>query len=134
MTHEDDSKYSIDAMDIDDNEDHDDSVRKRQPDLHHKKSTTGDKTRKVSKRGRRPAQIDQKQKLERSRQSARECRARKKQRYKYLDDMVANKERSICTLREELELYKKWCLSIDRGIIPAELENSLQSTSNQNNE
>ena len=31
-------------------------------------------------------------KLERSRQSARECRARKKLRYQYLDDMIAGED------------------------------------------
>ncbi|XP_033108309.1 cAMP-responsive element-binding protein-like 2 isoform X2 [Anneissia japonica] len=131
MTREDHPKYSIDAMDVDDQ---DESVKKLQTELETDKSPTVEKTKKVTKRGRRPSQIDQKLKLERSRQSARECRARKKQRYQYLDDMVANKERAIYTLREELELYKKWCLSIDRGVIPAELEKSLQSTSSQKDE
>uniref|UniRef100_A0ACB8EC78 Uncharacterized protein n=1 Tax=Sphaerodactylus townsendi TaxID=933632 RepID=A0ACB8EC78_9SAUR len=38
----------------------------------------GGKEKKPGKRGRKPAKIDLKAKLERSRQSARECRARKK--------------------------------------------------------
>ena len=56
------------------------------------------------KRGRRPSKIDLEAKLERSRQSARECRARKKLRYKYLEDMIADKESCVCKLREELEM------------------------------
>ena len=55
------------------------------------------------KRGRRPSKIDLEAKLERSRQSARECRARKKLRYKSLEDMIADKESYIYKLREELE-------------------------------
>merc|ERR1712215_411587 len=41
-------------------------------------------------------------KLEKSRQSARECRARKKLRYQYLDDMIAERERANDLLREEM--------------------------------
>lgn len=58
------------------------------------------------KRGRRPSKIDLEAKLERSRQSARECRARKKLRYKYLEDMIADKESYVCKLREELEMVR----------------------------
>merc|ERR1712080_595077 len=36
-------------------------------------------------------------KLEKSRQSARECRARKKLRYQYLDDMILEREGERCT-------------------------------------
>ena len=59
------------------------------------------------KRGRRPSKIDLEAKLERSRQSARECRARKKLRYKGLEDMIADKERYVYQLREELEMVKR---------------------------
>jgi len=41
-------------------------------------------------------------KLERSRQSAQECRARKKIRYQYLEELVQSCEKSIYDLRDEL--------------------------------
>lgn len=58
------------------------------------------------KRGRRPSKIDLEAKLERSRQSARECRARKKLRHKYLEEMIADKESYVYKLREELEMVR----------------------------
>lgn len=48
--------------------------------------------------------VDMKAKLERSRQSARECRARKKLRYQYLEDLVNKKERAVLALRHEIDL------------------------------
>ncbi|KAI5094192.1 cAMP-responsive element-binding protein-like 2 [Silurus meridionalis] len=77
------------------------------------------KVKKPGKRGRKPAKIDLKAKLERSRQSARECRARKKLRYQYLEELVSSKERAICALREELEM---WCIAMDQGKIPSEIK------------
>lgn len=59
-----------------------------------------------------------KAKLERSRQSARECRARKKLRYQYLEELVANRERAVLLLRKELEMYRQWCKELDEGRIP----------------
>lgn len=74
------------------------------------------------KRGRKPGQrnlkTDMKSKLERSRQSARECRARKKLRYQYLDDLILEREKANILLREELLKYQKWCHELDKGRIP----------------
>lgn len=75
-----------------------------------------------SKRGRKPGQrnlkSDMKSKLERSRQSARECRARKKLRYQYLDDLILEREKANVVLREELQRYVDWCHELDKGRIP----------------
>nr|ACO12659.1 cAMP-responsive element-binding protein-like 2 [Lepeophtheirus salmonis] len=83
-----------------------------------------------SKRGRKPGQknliTDMKSKLERSRQSARECRARKKLRYQYLDDLILERDKANVSLREELYNYQKWCHEIDKGNIPEELEEFLR--------
>ncbi|KAL8194502.1 UNVERIFIED_CONTAM: cAMP-responsive element-binding protein-like 2 [Gekko kuhli] len=96
----------------------------------------GGKVKKPGKRGRKPAKIDLKAKLERSRQSARECRARKKLRYQYLEELVSSRERAICALREELDMYKQWCTAMDQGKIPSEIKALLsgeeQSKAQQN--
>lgn len=47
--------------------------------------------------------VDVKAKLERSRQSARECRARKKLRYQYLEDLVRKRENANTILMNEIE-------------------------------
>ncbi|XP_037080262.1 REPTOR-binding partner-like [Pollicipes pollicipes] len=49
---------------------------------------------------RRPKEM--RVKLERSRQSARECRARKKLRYQYLEEVVRTREQANLLLRKEL--------------------------------
>ena len=72
-----------------------------------------------NRRGRKGSRSgDVKVKLERSRQSARECRARKKLRYQYLDDMMAERERANDKLRNELVMYVAWCKELDMGRIP----------------
>ncbi|XP_049810821.1 REPTOR-binding partner isoform X2 [Schistocerca nitens] len=75
------------------------------------------------KRGRKPGRkssdkIDVKAKLERSRQSARECRARKKLRYQYLEELVADREKAVLALRKELEKYRLWGKELDEGRMP----------------
>ena len=47
-------------------------------------------------------------KKERSRQSARECRARKKLRYQYLEELVADREKAVLALRAELERVSQY--------------------------
>ncbi|KAL5013433.1 hypothetical protein ScPMuIL_007703 [Solemya velum] len=79
--------------------------------------------------GRRPAKVDARAKLERSRQSARECRARKKMRYQYLEELMANREQAIFSLRDELETYRKWCGEVDCGVVTGELRRHIRTLS-----
>ncbi|XP_077539843.1 REPTOR-binding partner isoform X2 [Haemaphysalis longicornis] len=58
---------------------------------------------------------DMRAKLERSRQSARECRARKKLRYQYLEELVADREKAVLVLRNE---YRQYFQQMDQGNIP----------------
>lgn len=67
-----------------------------------------------------------KSKLEKSRQSARECRARKKLRYQYLEELVSAREKAIFSLREELEMYKSWCKDMDEGKIPPDMKSKME--------
>jgi len=46
-------------------------------------------------------------KLDRSRQTARECRARKNLRYQYLEELVASREKAVYALREELNVVSR---------------------------
>jgi len=88
-----------------------------------------------AKRGRKPNQrslkSDMKTKLERSRQSARECRARKKLRYQYLDDLLLEREKANIKLKEELLVYQKWCHELDKGRIPDGLQEMLKEYSQE---
>jgi len=67
-----------------------------------------------------------KSKLEKSRQSARECRARKKLRYQYLEELVTAREKAIFSLREELEMYRNWCKEMDEGKIPPDMKSKME--------
>ncbi|XP_071507214.1 cAMP-responsive element-binding protein-like 2 [Diadema antillarum] len=86
------------------------------------------------KRGRRPSRVDRNAKLERSRQSARECRARKKQKYQLLEETVAAKEKQILRLREKLEQYKNFCQMMDDGEQPTEIRSTLQEDATKEEE
>lgn len=65
-------------------------------------------------------------KLERSRQSARECRARKKLRYQYLEEVVRTREQANLLLRKELEQYLKWNEELDEGRLPEGLKKMVE--------
>lgn len=88
----------------------------------------GDKKFEPVKRGRTRSltkksadKVDIKAKLERSRQSARECRARKKLRYQYLEEIISETEKSIFLLRRELDVMKLWAKEMDEGRLPEHL-------------
>lgn len=83
------------------------------------------------KRGRKPGRkmsdkVDVKAKLERSRQSARECRARKKLRYQYLEELVADREKAVLALRKELDKYRDWGRELDEDRVPEGLPSLLE--------
>lgn len=67
-----------------------------------------------------------KAKLERSRQSARECRARKKLRYQYLEELVSDREKAVYELRRELDKLHHWALEVDAGRCPEGLQELLE--------
>ncbi|KAH8249690.1 hypothetical protein KR032_011472, partial [Drosophila birchii] len=64
--------------------------------------------------------------LERSRQSARECRARKKLRYQYLEELVADREKAVVALRAELERLIQWNKQLNENVIPNNNDQLLQ--------
>lgn len=87
------------------------------------------------KRGRKPGRkasdkVDVKAKLERSRQSARECRARKKLRYQYLEELVTDREKAVLALRKELEKYKEWSRELDEDRVPDGLTALIEEANN----
>uniref|UniRef100_A0A0B7B2L3 BZIP domain-containing protein n=1 Tax=Arion vulgaris TaxID=1028688 RepID=A0A0B7B2L3_9EUPU len=77
--------------------------------------------------GRKPSKIDERAKLERSRQSARECRARKKLRYQYLEELVLNREKAVFALRDEMETYTTWCSDVDDGHVSEDLSRKVSA-------
>lgn len=90
-------------------------------------SSTG---KKKKKRIKKEIKLDAKTKLEKSRQSARECRARKKLRYQYLEDLVNNRERAVVKLREELNLFGSLSKQIDSGTLSVADRNMILSDTN----
>jgi len=77
------------------------------------------RTRSLSKK--KDEKVDIKAKLERSRQSARECRARKKLRYQYLEEVISETEKAILALRRELDMVKIWSKEMEEGRLPENL-------------
>jgi len=77
---------------------------------------------------------DMKTKLERSRQSARECRARKKLRYQYLDEIILEREKANDALRDKLAKYVSWCHQLDKGLIPEGLTDAIHEKEDGANE
>ena len=61
-------------------------------------------------------------KVEKSRQNARECRARKNLRYQYLDKMIAEREKANDLLRDEMMKYVGWCQMMDTNTVPEGLQ------------
>ncbi|GLV35564.1 REPTOR-binding partner [Carabus blaptoides fortunei] len=91
----------------------------------------GTQRKEGGKRGRKPGRkaadkVDMKAKLERSRQSARECRARKKLRYQYLEELVADREKAVLLLRKELDKYRSWAQDLDEGRVPEGMQQLLE--------
>jgi len=77
------------------------------------------RTRSLSKKS--TEKVDMRAKLERSRQSARECRARKKLRYQYLEEVISETEKAIFSLRREMDMLKIWAKELDDGKLPENL-------------
>ncbi|XP_015793630.1 uncharacterized protein LOC107370158 [Tetranychus urticae] len=95
-------------------------ARKVSPSSSAPAGSAGGSSGKKSKRGKKSTRVDMNAKLERSRQSARECRARKKLRYQYLEDLVNKREKAVFSLQKELDSYKDWCKQVDDGANPKE--------------
>ncbi|CAF1085348.1 unnamed protein product [Adineta steineri] len=68
----------------------------------------------MGKRGRKPMKSDTNTRLEKSRESARQCRHRKKLRYEYLEELVSDREKAIVQLQQELERLRSICKQIDQ--------------------
>ncbi|CAF1037644.1 unnamed protein product [Rotaria sordida] len=79
----------------------------------------------MGKRGRKPMKIDSNTQLEKSRESARQCRRRKKLRYEYLEELVIDREKAITKLHEELRRLRSVCQQIDQHEITNEIRQEL---------
>lgn len=79
----------------------------------------------MGKRGRKPMKSDSNTRLEKSRESARQCRHRKKLRYEYLEELVTDREKAILQLQQELERLRTICQYIDQNGISPEIRQEL---------
>lgn len=75
---------------------------------------------KGKKRGRKPLNIDTAERIEHSRQNARDCRARKKLRYQYAEELVESREKAVKALQQELAMLKQCCVTLDGGQLTEE--------------
>jgi hypothetical protein len=79
----------------------------------------------MGKRGRKPMKSDSNTRLEKSRESARQCRHRKKLRYEYLEELVTDREKAIVQLQQELERLRTICQYLDQNGINNEIRQEL---------
>ena len=98
-----------------------------QPDRGATSAAKDQEVKESTKKKKFYAEMKTTNKLEKSRQSARECRARKKLRYQYLDDMIAERDKANDTLRDEMAKYIGWCQMLDQNKVPEGLQEFLSS-------
>lgn len=79
----------------------------------------------MGKRGRKPIKSDSNTRLEKSRESARQCRHRKKLRYEYLEELVTDREKAIVQLQQELERLRTVCQYLDQNGMSNEIRQEL---------
>jgi uncharacterized membrane protein YheB (UPF0754 family) len=79
----------------------------------------------MGKRGRKPIKSDSNTRLEKSRESARQCRHRKKLRYEYLEELVTDREKAIIQLQQELERLRTIGQYLDQNGINNEIRQEL---------
>jgi hypothetical protein len=79
----------------------------------------------MGKRGRKPMKSDSNTRLEKSRESARQCRHRKKLRYEYLEELVNDREKAIIQLQQELERLRSICQKLDQHEITNDIHQEL---------
>ena len=89
--------------------------------------------KKRNKTIKKSTKLDAKSKLEKSRQSARECRARKKLRYQYLEDLVCNREKAVIKLRDELTMFCDLARKLDSGTLTDKERQVLIDQTKENN-